>query len=710
MSSQTLVLLPQGAGYGVTIGLGLVFGIGMILVSRFLSTYMNERSDHSEMFMVANRSVGTGLTASAVISSWMWATAIIWTAAQGYLYGIAGLSFTAFSRSEIAIDLILILAPFWYAAGCTIQIALMTVLAIHAKVKIPNGHTVLEIIKLRYGTAAHGVFIFLCLVTNILAVTSMILGAAGVITALTGMHVVASTFLLPLGVVIYTVAGGLKATFLTDYIHTTVVMVLLCFLTIRTFNNPAITGLESFYDVLVKRDETRSISGNYRGSALTFKSKGAVIFGLVHSLGDFALVIMDTSFWQKGFAADTGAAMPGYMLGGVAYFAVPWAVGTTAGLAAIGLESSSIFPTYPRLMTTAEINAGYVLPYTCMAVAGKGGAFALLLVVFMCVTSTVSAQLIAVSSISSFDIYRTYINPHASDKQIIRVSHWSVLGFGIFAPAFATALHYGGIDLNWMGYFLATIICPGMFPMAFTILWKKQSKAAVIIAPLAGLASGIAVWIGTAYAYAGGITVLSLEGQLPCLWGALTSTFSSAIYSIVITYIKPQDFDWRVFLLLNEVHEDKTSPASEPTPNKNGGTDAVRTVRDLDSVVHPFPPAEINRLKRAGGIASVFSVVIGLLTWVVWPLPLYRNYIFTKPFFMGWTVVSEIWLFFCLIVAVVYPLVDGRDVLAKAGRLAWGAITGTGKEGKEQPPSSSTSTPESLMSDLPNENNDIHEK
>jgi Na+/proline symporter len=35
---------------------------------------------------------------------------------------------------------------------------------------------------------------------------------------LTGMNAVASTFLLPLGVVIYTVAGGLKATFLTDYV------------------------------------------------------------------------------------------------------------------------------------------------------------------------------------------------------------------------------------------------------------------------------------------------------------------------------------------------------------------------------------------------------------------------------------------------------------------------------------------------------------
>lgn len=89
--------------------------------------------------------------------------------------------------------------------------------------------------------------------------------------------------------------------------------------------------------------------------------------------------------------------------------------------------------------------------------------------------------------------------------------------------------------------------------------------------------------------------------------------------------MQPEDFDWRVFLLLNEVHEDKAS-STHLSP-----TDAVRDIRDLDSVVHPFPVAEIKRLKRAGAIASIFSVVIGLLTWVVWPLPLYRDYVFTKP-------------------------------------------------------------------------------
>ncbi|XHG02661.1 hypothetical protein AWENTII_006004 [Aspergillus wentii] len=649
--AENLVPLSQGAGYGVVVGIGLAFGVGMVLVNRFLERFMSERSDHTEMFMVANRSVGTGLTASAVISSWMWATAIIWTVAQGYLYGIA--------------------APFWYAAGCSIQIALMTVLAIHAKVKVPNGHTVLEIVRLRYGTSAHLVYIFLCFVTNLLSVTSMILGAAGVITALTGMHIIASTFLLPLGVVVYTVAGGLKATFLTDYVHTFIVMVILCFLTIKAFTNPAIKDLDSFYNILVEASKSRYIEGNYQGSVLSFKSKSSIIFGLVHSFGDFALVIMDTSFWQKGFAADTAATMPGYMLGGIAYFAVPWAVGTTAGLAAIGLENTSIFPTYPRKMTTAEINAGYVLPYTVMAIAGKGGAWALLLVVFMCVTSTTSAEFIAVSSIFSFDVYRTYINPHASDKQVIRVSHWTVVLFGIFASAFATALHYGGIDLNWIGYFLATIICPGMFPLAFTILWRRQSAAAATIAPILGLITGIAIWLGSAYAYSGELTVLSTEAQLPCLWGALSSTFSSAIYSIIITFIKPENFDWRVFLLLNQVKDDSSTTFMQDTT-------------DLDNVQHPYPASELKRMNRAAIIASVFSVVVGAVTWVVWPLPLYRDYIFTAEFFKGWTTVAEIWLFICLLVACVYPVYDGRHVLAKAGRVAWKRLTSKSEEVEEE--------------------------
>lgn len=49
MSDNSLVPLPQGARYGVVVGVGLAFGIGMVLVNRFLERFLREGSDHTEM-------------------------------------------------------------------------------------------------------------------------------------------------------------------------------------------------------------------------------------------------------------------------------------------------------------------------------------------------------------------------------------------------------------------------------------------------------------------------------------------------------------------------------------------------------------------------------------------------------------------------------------------------------------------------------------
>jgi Na+/proline symporter len=45
--------------------------------------------------------------------------------------------------------------------------------------------------------------------------------------ALTGMDIYLAGFLMPWGVMIYTVAGGLKATFMSSYIHTAVIFLIL---------------------------------------------------------------------------------------------------------------------------------------------------------------------------------------------------------------------------------------------------------------------------------------------------------------------------------------------------------------------------------------------------------------------------------------------------------------------------------------------------
>lgn len=63
-------LLTQAEGYGIIIGLSVLFCLIIVAAVQIQKRYLSEDSDESEMFMVANRSVGTGLTASAVFSSW----------------------------------------------------------------------------------------------------------------------------------------------------------------------------------------------------------------------------------------------------------------------------------------------------------------------------------------------------------------------------------------------------------------------------------------------------------------------------------------------------------------------------------------------------------------------------------------------------------------------------------------------------------------
>lgn len=91
---------------------------------------------------------------------------------------------------------------------------MFAILACKVKQNAPRCHTFLEIIHCRYGTTTHLVFIFFALLTNILVASQLLVRGSAVVTALTGMNVYAAIFLIPLGVCVYVVLGGLRATFL----------------------------------------------------------------------------------------------------------------------------------------------------------------------------------------------------------------------------------------------------------------------------------------------------------------------------------------------------------------------------------------------------------------------------------------------------------------------------------------------------------------
>lgn len=64
------------------------------------------------------------------------------------------------------------------------MIVFFALLGIACKLRVPEAHTLLEIVRVRYGIAGHIVWIALCLINNIIAIANMLLGASAAISAL----------------------------------------------------------------------------------------------------------------------------------------------------------------------------------------------------------------------------------------------------------------------------------------------------------------------------------------------------------------------------------------------------------------------------------------------------------------------------------------------------------------------------------------------
>lgn len=107
-----------------------------------------------------------------------------------------------------------------YASGASVQILLFSVAAIELKRRAPHAQTFLQVVKVRYGTAAHVVFTCYSLIYQVITTINLLVGGSAVFAAMTGINRDGACFLLPIGVVIYTLAGGIKATFITDWVHT----------------------------------------------------------------------------------------------------------------------------------------------------------------------------------------------------------------------------------------------------------------------------------------------------------------------------------------------------------------------------------------------------------------------------------------------------------------------------------------------------------
>ncbi|PWY83435.1 putative sodium/proline symporter [Aspergillus heteromorphus CBS 117.55] len=637
--SETFQISPplsQGVGYGIIVGLGATFAIGMSGVSWFLGRYMNEVQD-SEMFMTARHSVKVGLTASAVVSSWTIAATLLTSTTYGYSYGVSG--------------------PYWYAAGACVQILLFSVAAIELKRRAPNAQTFLQVAKVRYGTAVHVMFSLYSLVYQLISAVNLLVGGSTVFSVMTGVDRNACCFLFPIGVVIYTLMGGIKATFVTDWVHTMIIYVIMLMSVFVVYSTSDLVGSsDRMWELLREASALHPVSGNAEGSYLTMKSPEGGYVGLVFVGAGFAAAV-DSQLFQKAIAADPRSTSAGYILGGLSWFTIPFVLASTYGILAAATEQLPQWPTYPNTMNAYEVSSGMAMPYAALAVMGKGGVVAIMLMVFMAVTSAMSSETVATTALLTYNVYQAYINPTASGRQLIHFSNWVVPIFAIVAAGVAVGFNHAGFSVSFLITAIGIFVDSAIVPMACTIMWRKQSKTAALIAPLASSAAGILAWILKAYTEYGTITITTLSENPPLVAGNMMSLCGPLVLTPLITFLGPEDFDWEI--LKTQIKSDQ--PESEV------------------DIQHELENEKILLTARNRSIAM--SVFLTLAFLILWPIPMYASeYVFSKGFFKGWVVVIFLWAFFAAGTITLLPVWEARDSIRAFVRLLTGkrVINGDG--------------------------------
>jgi Na+/proline symporter len=280
------------------LGVGLVMAISVTLLVRVERKWLGTRKTF-EWFYTAGRNVKTGLIAASLVSAWIWAATLLQSSTVEYQFGISG--------------------PFWYAAGASIQMVLFGILVIELKRKAPSSHTFPEIINARFGVGVHKVFLFFALMTNTIVIAMLVLGGATVIHSLTGVNIYLASFLIPVGVIVYTFFGGLKATFFAEYLNAAFIFgVVLVFVPSIYFVNPDLGGVVGMYQKLTEAASLRPVAGNSEGAYLTMASTGALVFGIINIVGNFGTIFVDQAYWQKAIAARPRSAVKGFLIGGLA--------------------------------------------------------------------------------------------------------------------------------------------------------------------------------------------------------------------------------------------------------------------------------------------------------------------------------------------------------------------------------------------------------
>lgn len=288
-------------------------------------------------------------------------------------------------------------------------------------------------------------------------------------------------------------------------------------------------------------------------------------------------------------------------------------------------------------ITASEAGSGLVPPAVATELLGEAGSALVLIMLFMAIVSTGSAESIAVSSLIAYDIYRQYFNPEATGEQILFVSRVVIVVFGLFMGCFSIILFEIGLNLGWVYLFMGVVIGSAVVPLWNMMTWKKASGTGAIVAAWSGLILAVVGWLVAAKIQSDEVSVDTLGTNEVMLSGNLIAILSSGfIHYFYSMFIDPQDYDFSELNTHITLVEDDT----------RGLTEAEQDPKELE---------------RAERWITRRGYVLTLILILVWPVLSVPAGVFSKSYFAFWVLVAIGWGFGAALIITILPLTESAE-------------------------------------------------
>lgn len=159
------------------------------------------------------------------------------------------------------------------------------------------------------------------------------------------------------------------------------------------------------------------------------------------------------------------------------------------GVYILGMAGRVLFPDASALPGGS---AEYIMPVLALTKLSPIMAGFLLACAFSAIMSTASALLLVIGSGAGSDLYHGFINPKASEKQVMRVTQVSTYVLGLISAVlcFAPIFQVGIYQVTWIAW---SVLSPAFIPLIIGgLYWKRGTKEGAYASLIVGSITGFA--------------------------------------------------------------------------------------------------------------------------------------------------------------------------------------------------------------------------